>query len=65
MHLVKFDLFNQEIIRIKDIFSKAPIQLEKMGYSNYYLKALHQSLYSKLKNIHQVNLEKTLHSLVE
>lgn len=45
----KFDLFNQELLKLKDIFSKAPIQLEKMGYSNYYLKALHQSLYSKHK----------------
>ncbi len=42
-----FDLFAGELKGYKELFEYAPIHLNKLGYSNRFLKDLHHALFSK------------------
>lgn len=55
-----FDLFSEELKELKEIFAYAPQHLDKLGYSNRFLKDFHHALFSKHTTYYPGEFRKTI-----
>lgn len=56
----KFDLFAHELLELKEIFTHAPLHMDKLGYSNRFLKDFHHALFHKHKKLYPGEFRKTI-----
>lgn len=55
-----FDLFAHELKEIKDIFHYVPTHLEKLGYSNRFLKDFHHALFIQHQTFYPGEFRRTI-----